>query len=324
MSDFKIRFWGVRGSYPTPGKNTIRFGGNTACVEVRVGGYIIILDAGTGIIALGQELARTHQLDVTLLLSHLHHDHTQGFPFFLPAYIPGARLRIFGPGTATETLENILDSNQSAQTFPVSLHDMNASKDIRSLKETDVLTLDSTGMRVNSASSSDPSTGSGQRSKTVTVKIYRSYAHPGGVYVYRIEYRGHALVYATDTEGYVGGDKKLANFARGADVLIHDAQYSEEHYRGQLTGFPSTQGYGHSTVQMACELAAAAQVDELVLFHHDPNYDDETVARLEVKARTLFPNVRAAYEGLIMKVGSERVRVNKSSALIMSAAVKAR
>ena len=324
MSDFKIRFWGVRGSYPTPGKNTIRFGGNTACVEVQVGGQIIIFDAGTGIIALGQELARTHQLDVTLLLSHLHHDHTQGFPFFLPAYIPGARLRIFGPGTATETLENILDSNQSAQTFPVSLRDMNASKDIRSLKETDVLTLDSTGMRVNSASSSDPSTGSGQRSKTVTVKIYRSYAHPGGVYVYRIEYRGHALVYATDTEGYVGGDKKLANFARGADVLIHDAQYSEEHYRGQLTGFPSTQGYGHSTVQMACELAAAAQVDELVLFHHDPNYDDETVARLEVKARTLFPNVRAAYEGLIMKVGSERVRVNESSALIMSAAVKAR
>ena len=324
MSDFKIRFWGVRGSYPTPGKNTIRFGGNTACVEVQVGGQIIIFDAGTGIIALGQELARTHQLDVTLLLSHLHHDHTQGFPFFLPAYIPGARLRIFGPGTATETLENILDSNQSAQTFPVSLRDMNASKDIRSLKETDVLTLDSTGMRFNSASSSDPSTGSGQRSKTVTVKIYRSYAHPGGVYVYRIEYRGHALVYATDTEGYVGGDKKLANFARGADVLIHDAQYSEEHYRGQLTGFPSTQGYGHSTVQMACELAAAAQVDELVLFHHDPNYDDETVARLEVKARTSFPNVRAAYEGLIMKVGSERVRVNKSSALIMSAAVKAR
>ena len=324
MNDFKIRFWGVRGSYPTPGKNTIRFGGNTACVEVQVGGQIIIFDAGTGIIALGQELARTHQLDVTLLLSHLHHDHTQGFPFFLPAYIPGARLRIFGPGTATETLENILDSNQSAQTFPVSLRDMNASKDIRSLKETDVLTLDSTGMRFNSASSSDPSTGSGQRSKTVTVKIYRSYAHPGGVYVYRIEYRGHALVYATDTEGYVGGDKKLANFARGADVLIHDAQYSEEHYRGQLTGFPSTQGYGHSTVQMACELAAAAQVDELVLFHHDPNYDDETVARLEVKARTSFPNVRAAYEGLIMKVGSERVRVNESSALIMSAAVKAR
>jgi len=203
-----------------------------------------------------------------------------------------------------ETLERVMDSNQSAQTFPVSLREMNAEKDIRSLKVTDILTLGPNGLTINSASSPDP--------KTVTVKIHHSHAHPGGVYIYRIEYGGHTLVYATDTEGYIGGDQKLAAFAHRADVLIHDAQYSQEHYRGQITGVPSTQGYGHSTSQMACELAASAQVRELVLFHHDPGYTDETVTGLEAGARMLFPNVRAAYEGLVMEVGNRHVQVNKT------------
>lgn len=285
-----VKFWGVRGSYPTPGKNTVRFGGNTSCVEVRAGQHIIILDAGTGIIQLGRELALTDQPDATILLSHLHHDHTQGFPFFVPAYMSSAKLHIFGPTTAAETL----DTNQSPRTFPVGLNDMNATKEIRSLKETDILTFDASGVRVN-VSSSDP--------ESSTVKVYRSHAHPGGVHVYRIDYGGRSLVYATDIEGYVGGDRKLAAFARGADLLIHDAQYSEEHYRGQIAGLPSTQGYGHSTPQMACELANAAGVRELVLFHHDPNYADETVAGLEVRARTFFPNVCAAYEGLVIHIG---------------------
>jgi phosphoribosyl 1,2-cyclic phosphodiesterase len=287
---FSVKFWGVRGSHPAPGKNTVRFGGNTSCVEVRAGQHTIILDAGTGIIPLGQELARERRLDAAILLSHLHHDHTQGFPFFIPAYIPNAQLHIFGPTTAAETL----DTNQSPRTFPIGLNDMNATKDICSLKETDILTFDSDGVKVN-VSSSDPD--------PVTVKAYRSHAHPGGVNIYRIDHRGRSLVYATDIEGYIGGDRKLAAFAGGADLLIHDAQYSEEHYRGQLAGLPSTQGYGHSTPQMACELANAAGVRELALFHHDPNYADETVAGLEVRARTLFPNVCAAYEGLVIHIG---------------------
>lgn len=292
--NFTIRFWGVRGSHPAPGKNTVRYGGNTSCVEVRAGMHVIILDAGTGIIPLGQQLARERQSETTLLLSHLHHDHTQGFPFFAPAYIPGTHLHIYGPGAAAETLERVLDTNQSAQTFPVSLNEMSAAKDIRSLKETDVLRLDSNGLTVNAASSSTL--------EAVTVKIHRSYAHPGSVYVYRIEYRGRALVYATDTEGYVGVDKRLTAFARGADVLIHDAQYSEEHYYGQSAGVRSTQGFGHSTPRMACELAASAGARKLVLFHHEPTYTDDMVTGMEARARTLFPNVIAAYEGLAMNV----------------------
>jgi ribonuclease BN (tRNA processing enzyme) len=274
-------------------------------VEVRAGKHIIILDAGTGIIPLGHELVRTKQMNATILLSHLHHDHTQGFPFFLPAYVPGARLHIFGPTTAAETL----DTNQSPRTFPIGLNDMNAAKEIRSLRETDILTFDSAGIRANASSGPE----------AVTVKVYRSHAHPGGVHVYRLEYRGRSLVYATDTEGYVGVDRRLAAFARGADLLIHDAQYSEEHYRGQIAGLPSTQGFGHSTAQMACELANAAGVRESVLFHHDPNYADETVAGLEVRARSVFSNVCAAYEGLVIHIGQS---MNVYSSFVVESGVK--
>jgi ribonuclease BN (tRNA processing enzyme) len=133
--------------------------------------------------------------------------------------------------------------------------------------------------------------------ETVIIRIYKSHAHPGGVYIYRITWRGKSVVYATDTEGYVGMDRKLVAFARDADVLIHDAQYSEEHYHGQLAGFPSTQGYGHSTAAMACEVAAAAETGELVLFHHDPAYSDDLVSAQESTAQKLFSVSRAAYEG---------------------------
>jgi ribonuclease BN (tRNA processing enzyme) len=116
--------------------------------------------------------------------------------------------------------------------------------------------------------------------------------------VYRITWRGQSVVYATDVEGYVGADRKLVQFAKDSDVLIHDAQYSEEHYRGELAGFPSTQGYGHSTVGMACEVAAASEAGQLVLFHHDPSYSDAMIAGLEASAKAQFGEAQAAYEGL--------------------------
>ncbi len=279
-----LKFWGVRGSHPTPGAGTVKYGGNTACVEVRAGSRTIILDAGTGIIPLGRDLARRARadrgaLEPVIFISHLHHDHTQGFPFFVPAYLPSARLHIFGPGVTDDALARVLDSNQSPPTFPVGL------------RETDAVAISEEEVRVGAA---------GERSGEVSVRIMRSYAHPGGVYVYRIEWRGRSIVYATDTEGYVGTDRRLVEFARGADVLIHDAQYSSEHYDGQLPGFPSTQGYGHSTAEMACEVAAAAGAGGLVLFHHEPAYSDATIASIEAGARAIFPNTVAAYEGLTL------------------------
>lgn len=289
--EMRVKFWGVRGSYPAPGAGTVKYGGNTACVEVRVGERTIILDAGTGIIPLGREMARRSATETLLLFSHLHHDHTQGFPFFVPAYLPNIRLHIFGPGGTPETLSRVLESNQSAETFPVSLRDMASSKEIRSVRDSQVIVWDKTGVHVTESTT-------GVEDEAILIRIHKSYAHPGGVYAYRVTWRGKSVVYATDTEGNVATDRRLVQFAKDADVLIHDAQYSEDHYRGALAGFPSTQGFGHSTVTMACEVAAAAQVRQLVLFHHDPSYSDTKVADMETFAKGQFHTTQAAYEGL--------------------------
>ena len=307
-NEMKVRFWGVRGSYPTPGESTVKFGGNTASVEVQAGNRTIVLDAGTGIIPLGRELARTTPAlaggareragEILLLFSHLHHDHTQGFPFFVPAYVPNAQLHIFGPGGTPETLSQVLEHNQSFETFPVSLRDMAASKDIQSVRESQVIVWDGAGVRVTES-------GEGWGNEAIVIRIHKSYAHPGGVYVYRVTWRGKSVVYATDTEGYVGTDRRLAQFARQADVLIHDAQYSDEHYWGQLAGFPSTQGYGHSTVTMACEVATSARIGQLILFHHDPSYSDEMVSNMETFAKEKFGAAQAAYEGQEIVLRSE-------------------
>jgi len=288
---FTAKFWGVRGSYPTPGASTLQYGGNTACVEINAGGRTIILDAGTGIIPLGRELAKRHDLELLILFSHLHHDHTQGFPFFVPAYMPKASLHIYGPGGTAETVKHVLEHNQSSDTFPISLRDMASNKEIQSLRESQIIVWDEDGVRVVDSA---PSPGD----DAVVIRIHKSHAHPGGVYHYRITYQGKSIVYATDTEGYVGMDRKLIQFARDADVLIHDAQYSEDHYYGCLAGFPSTQGYGHSTATMAGQVAASAETGKLVLFHHDPSYADDWVAAQERAAKNIFPDSCAAFEGM--------------------------
>jgi len=292
--NISVKFWGVRGSHPTPGPQTVYFGGNTACVEVRVDGQTIILDAGTGIIALGRDLARRHSLEranaqPVLLFSHLHHDHTQGFPFFGPAYNPASHLHLFGPGASKQTLQKVLSRNQAPPTFPVALKDMSAIKNIHSLKETDVISFEE-GL---------PKLGKPAPAGGLTIRLMRSYAHPGGVFIYRIEWRGISVVYATDTEGYVGGDQRLSAFARGADLLIHDAQYSPADYTLR-------QGFGHSTAQMACELAHASGVKNLAFFHHDPTYDDETVHDLEEQAQTIFKGSFAAREGQVVELSNEK------------------
>jgi phosphoribosyl 1,2-cyclic phosphodiesterase len=291
FDELRVKFWGVRGSYPTPGAGTVKYGGNTASVEVRAGDRTIILDAGTGIIPLGRELARAKRFEVMLLFSHLHHDHTQGFPFFLPAYMPNVRLHIFGPGGTPETLSRVLEHNQSSETFPVSLREMASSKDIQSVRESQTIVWDEAGVHL-----AESTVGLGD--DAVVIRIHKSYAHPGGVFIYRITWRGKSIVYATDTEGYVGTDRRLVQFAKDTNVLIHDAQYLEAHYRGQLTGFPATQGYGHSTVTMACEVAFASEAGQLILFHHDPSYSDTMIGGMEATAKAQFSEVRAACEGM--------------------------
>ena len=300
----RVTFWGVRGSFPVPGPDTVRFGGNTPCVEVQANGHTIILDAGTGIVRLGNDLLRrakekSEPVRATLLFSHMHHDHTQGFPFFTPAYVGSSVLNIFGPRVFERDLEETLAHSMLPPSFPVALQEMNSLKFVRNMTETDVILLGKTEDAVTVRNfyheqvEDDP--------ELVRIKALRSYAHPEGVLIYRIEWRGKSVIYATDTEGYVNTDQRLAAFAKGADLLIHDAQYSEAHYLGQ-DGVAATQGWGHSTPQMACAVAKTAGVKRLVLFHHEPRYTDDMITGLEAQAKTIFPEAQAAFEGLSIEI----------------------
>lgn len=299
-----VRFWGVRGSYPVPGPSTSHFGGNTPCVEVGANGQRIILDAGTGIIPLGKMLIREAAggnaggaIRATLLISHTHHDHIQGLPFFMPAHAGKGKLYIFGPPGATGDFEETLANAMLPPYSPLRLDEMRSVKVIRSLHESQAIVLNEAEDPVvfNVYHDERPQTES-----QVLIYVMRSYSHPkGGTYIFRIEANGRSVVFATDTEGYVGGDARLIAFSRGADLLIHDAQYTTEEY---LDPQNPKQGYGHSTVDMAIEVAKAAGVKQLVLFHHDPDHDDAMIRRMEAYARERFPSTDAAREGEIYEL----------------------
>lgn len=301
QNELVVRFWGVRGSYPTPGGDIIRYGGNTACVEVSVNGSTIILDAGTGIIGLGRSLVqrareRGEKVSALLLLSHVHHDHTQGFPFFTPAYIPGTTLEIYGPELLDTTPASVLDGLMQPPHFPVRLSELSGSIHTGVIHPTDVLHVNEpVGGRV--AISVVPFPGETPDPNVARIRVLRSYAHPGGVVHYRIDWQGRSVVYATDTEGYVSGDRRLANFARGADLLIHDAQYTDEHYLGLAPGMSVTQGFGHSTISMACQAAISAGARQLALFHHAPEYNDDRLDEIATSARACFSGAFVAREG---------------------------
>ena len=317
QATFKVQFWGVRGSHPVPGAQTARFGGNTPCVQVQAGEHTLIFDAGTGLINLGRELARQAgqsrlPLRAWLLFSHLHHDHTQGLPFFAPLYNPTTRLDLVVPEIYAQDPRSVLSEVMAAPTFPVSFQQTAAEKHLHSLREAQVIVITAQGLSIL------PALPGTLPEEAVVIRAMRSYAHPQGVMVYRVAYRGKSVVYATDTECYAGGDQRLVNFARGADLLIHDAQYTEDHYVGALAGAPVTQGFGHSTAAMACGTARAAEVGQLVLFHHDPNYADQTIHGIENQARELFPNAVAAREGQIIQLGERSVQAQLEETLTLA------
>ena len=269
----EIRFWGVRGSIASPGPETAGVGGNTSCVEVKCGDERIVLDAGTGLRALGNALLKTpSSLSMTLLLSHFHWDHIQGLPFFVPAYMPQTKLSVVGSSDGRHSLRDKLSRQMTEPHFPVQLDDLSAELTYREAR-------------------------SGQRFDVgdVHVRVARL-NHPGGVFAYRLEHEGQSLVYATDTEHYACVDPTLRALAQGADVVIYDAQYTPDEYHAKV-------GWGHSTFVAGVELARSAGVKQLVLFHHDPQRTDEGVATIERETRALFPNAIAAREGLVIEVG---------------------
>jgi len=268
-----------------PGPSTIAIGGNSSCVEISTADRTLVFDAGTGMIALGRDLLRRPgRPEVHLFLSHLHHDHIEGLRFFAPAYTPEWTCHIYGPrGEGANSLPRILARVMTPRLFPVELSQLAADLAIQEIAP---------GARLRPGGK-----------PPVTVASHLSEAHPkAGVTFYRVECAGRSIVYATDVESARGGFDEVVEFARGADVLIHDAQYTDEEYFG---GHLNKSGWGHSTVRQAAETAAAAGVHTLYLFHHDPAHDDAEVLRLEQVARSIFPESYAASEGLVLQLSGK-------------------
>ncbi len=304
MSEFRIKFRGVRGSYPVAHKDYLTYGGNTACVEVQVGGHLIILDAGTGIISLGGELMQNYissgttisdrtPVKASILLSHMHLDHIQGFTFFKPLHLASTQINLFGGVNYNETLKEEISNILFTKSFPLDLGDIAANLKIQNINETSYIIFKQNEApiikRVDELNTNEYS------EEDVVVTCYKSYAHPqNGVFIYKIEYKGKSLVYATDKESYPGGDKKLVKFAKNCDVLIHDSQYATEDY---LNIYVPKQGFGHSTFEMALEVKNQINAKKLVFFHYEPTYNDERLDSLS--------EMYAATDAIMAKEGLE-------------------
>jgi len=243
----------------------------------------IVLDAGTGLRALGDKLVRAGSSETNILLSHVHWDHVQGFPFFVPIYVPGHQITVMSGPNGHLCLEDVLRRQMSPPLFPVPFDSVRERVAIRDLRENERFQI--ADVRVTSAKLN----------------------HPDPVYAFRIDYAGRSLVYATDTEHFSVIDPALAKLCQDADVLIYDSMYTPEEY-------PSKLGWGHSTFEAGAELAEAAGVSQLVLFHHEPARSDDEIEALETRARQRFPNSVAAREGLKIELEAKHRRRKPSAA----------
>ena len=270
-----VRFWGVRGSIPTPEAGFLGVGGNTSCVEVRAAdGTTLVLDAGTGVRALGYALAAQaagEPGEVHLALSHFHWDHLQGLPFFAPLYIPGQTVHFYA-ATDDEHLTGLLRGQMTHPYFPVPFGDLAASTQTHRVRDGEPFEIG-----------------------PMTVRPF-PVCHPQGAHGYRIECAGAVVVYATDYEhGSAVHDAGLKEVASGADVLISDAQYTPEEY-------PLRKGWGHTTWEHAAAVATEAGCGRLLLFHHDPAHDDDALGRICDRARQDFAATDLAAEGLVIRL----------------------
>jgi phosphoribosyl 1,2-cyclic phosphodiesterase len=246
----RIKIWGCRGALPTPGPETIRYGGNTTCVEVRLNdGSVIILDAGSGIRKLGKALMKDENIRIIhLFLTHAHWDHLMGFPFFRPAYLQGYKIYVRGGPRAKRSLRNYLRHQMEAPYFPVRFDAMKAEFDF---------------------TEGDPQKRIIGSAEVVPIRLN----HPNGSYGIKIIEEGKSFVFFTDHELDFIHERSLdidgyINFCKGADLLLHDAQYTDEEYR-------LTRGWGHSTFNSATDFSIKAEVRRFGIFHHDPDHTDE-------------------------------------------------
>lgn len=274
-SSMRIRFWGVRGSTPCPGPATARYGGNTPCVEIRCGDHVLIFDAGTGIRELGQALLEEKAgLDADIFFSHCHLDHIIGLPFFEPLSRQGQRLRIWAGHLKTAGgIEAAVHRLMSEPLFPIGIELFHAALEFNNF---------CAGERL--------SPGPGITLRTTPL------GHPGGATGYRVEYGGHSVAYLTDLElGNGPFDEGVMALAKGADVLIMDATYTDAE-------IPAHLGWGHSSWQQVARFADAAGAKKACLFHHDPAHDDAFMDKVAAAAEKARPDTVVAREGLCIEL----------------------
>lgn len=267
--EFWVRFWGVRGSIACPSPNHVEYGGNTSCLEVCVDGHSIVLDAGTGIRNLGQSFLERGVREATILLTHTHWDHINGFPFFTPAYAPAHKFDVKAGHLAdVGGVERVLAGQMARPTFPVPLAALQADVQFDDFRAGDEFEI-------------GPA-----RIKTAPLQ------HPDGATGYRIELGDKSLCYITDTEHTPGTpDERIKALIKGADLVIYDSTYTDEEFKSHV-------GWGHSTWQEGIRLAKASDVDRLAIFHHDPYHDDAFMRGVEAEAAEQFESSFVAKEGM--------------------------
>lgn len=270
---FFIRVWGCRGSIATPGPATVKFGGNTSCLEILCGDEVLIFDAGTGIKNLGQTLLHEHpeKLSIHLFLSHLHWDHIQGFPFFAPLYAPPAhcQIRVYGERKGRESFATYFSSQMKAPYFPMTFKKIPQKVELLEIKPKQHLQL----------------------TPELSIKTFRAY-HPNGCIAYRIQYGDTVISYITDAEMRSSElDPNLVAAAQNADYVFCDGMYT-------ATEYPSHVGWGHMSWNQAVALIQEAQAKRLVLWHHHHMHDDVRMEQIEKEAQQLFASTIVAYEGL--------------------------
>ena len=286
----QVRVWGCRGSVAAPGPDTLKYGGNTSCIEVRLSsGEVLVLDAGTGLRPLGVVMQSTRPPELHILLSHLHLDHLQGLGFFRPLFNPDLEIHIWGPPSPVQPLSERIAMYLSPPLFPVHLDDVPARLHFHDAPE-EAVSIGSATMRSGKV------------------------VHQGPTVGYRIEEHGRSLVYVPDHEPSLGIELRSVapewisgyDIARGADVLLHDAQYRDHEYGDHI-------GWGHSGLADAVEFADKAGVQNLVLFHHDPYHTDDELEALLMEARGLWPRdqdgICLAREGMTITLDGDGVEI---------------
>jgi len=273
----KVKFWGVRGSIACPSANHIKYGGNTSCLEIKVGDRRLVLDAGTGIRGLGKTFLKDDISQIHILLTHTHWDHINGFPFFVPAYDPRRSVHIMaGHLRGGEGIQNVLAAQMDNPMFPVPLSAMQAKMRFEDFEA---------GMSFNIYDD--------VHVRTAPLN------HPNGATGYRIEHAGHAICYVSDTEHVPGKmDQNILGLIEGADLVIYDSTYTEEE-------FPTKIGWGHSTWNEGVKLCRAAGAKSLAIFHHDPEHEDLFMDKLGEEAKKEWSGTFVAREGMELSYGDE-------------------